>query len=222
LAAMHPDQIAPADADSHFAVIGSGPLSSTSALIPFIQRHPHVIAVDGGLNHLHQMKVAPELIIGDFDSLNKELLAKYTSVEQKKFPCDKDASDMQLGIEEAFKRGARKVTLYGALGGRTDHLLGNLMLLRIRPGAVFIESEQEVLFAVEGSTTLALKPGQTISFFALGEKAEKVTTKGFKWDVTNATINSDFFSLSNVAILPEVSLSVGSGILVVNVQKTLP
>ena len=68
---------------------------------------------------------APDLAMGDFDSLG--YVPEGMSV--KAFSPEKDASDMELALEEALARGADAVEVYGALGGRLDHTVANLQLL---------------------------------------------------------------------------------------------
>ena len=88
-----------------------------------------VIAVDGGFASLADVGCAPDLAIGDFDSLG------YVpeGVEVLVFPPEKDASDMELALGEAVARGADAVEVYGALGGRLDHTLANLQLPPLSP-----------------------------------------------------------------------------------------
>ena len=54
-------------------------------------------------------------------------------------------------------------------------------------------------------------PGQRISFFALGGEAHGVTTKGLKWDLNNATIGQNFYSISNECISKSLSITISEG-----------
>lgn len=105
-----------------------------------------VIAVDGGFASLAAVGCAPDLAIGDFDSLG------YVpeGVEVLAFPPEKDASDMELALGEAVARGADAVEVYGALGGRLDHTLANLQLL--------------ASFAERGLTVTAVGERERIAF----------------------------------------------------------
>ena len=78
-----------------------------------------VIAVDGGFASLEAAGCVPDLALGDFDSLG----FVPEGVPVKLFPAEKDASDMELALEEALTCGAGAVEVYGALGGRLDHTL---------------------------------------------------------------------------------------------------
>jgi thiamine pyrophosphokinase len=205
--------------EKHFAIVANGELGNAQAMLQLIQRHTHIIAADGGMNHLDRLHVKPELIIGDLDSIDKKLLEKYKDVPQKIFPHDKDASDLELAIDTAFEMGAKKITLYGALHGRSDHNFANLLLLQKKPGSIFIETENELLTAISDQYELLCKKGQTISFFSLGDTVDGVTTQGLKWELDSKTIDHKFYSLSNIALSDKISFKIRSGVLLLCVQK---
>lgn len=205
--------------ENHYAIVANGKTTAINALLPLIKRHKHIIAADGGLAHLHALHITPELIVGDLDSVSKELLSQYERVPKRTFPTDKDASDLALAVDIAFSEGAQEVTIYAALNGRIDHTLSNVFLLSTKPGRIHIESEQEQLTAISGSVTFPTHPGEVISFFPLGDKVENVTTQGLQWNLQNQKVDSGFFSLSNVATGSFVTIDTGSGVLLLILQK---
>lgn len=205
----------------HYALVANGEINDLQAFEKAIYKYSVIIAVDGGMKHLLDINCTPTLIVGDLDSAPKEALEKFQAVEKFTAPCDKDESDLELAIDLALKRGAKTITVYGALGGRQDHTIANLLLLAKKPGCIFFETESECWQAISKKTTLYFPIGQTLSFFALGENAEGVTTKGLKWDLDNNAINTTFFSLSNVCIANDVTIDVTKGTLFLGVQKGL-
>ena len=113
-----------------------------------------VIAVDGGFASLEAAGCVPDLALGDFDSLG----FVPEDVPVKLFPAEKDASDMELALEEALTRGAGTVEVYGALGGRLDHTLANLLLL-----ASFAERGLDVMAVGERERiALLVGPGELL------------------------------------------------------------
>lgn len=95
--------------------------------------HPDcVIGIDRGLNFCYRNHIRPDYILGDFDSIDKEVLAYYESqpdVSVKRYQPEKDATDTAIGMELAFKAGSDRIFLLGATGGRLDHYMGNLKTL---------------------------------------------------------------------------------------------
>jgi len=204
----------------HYALVGAGPLDNPAILRPLILRHDQIIAVDGGLSHLHDLGITPHLLVGDLDSARKELLPLYPDLERIVLPRDKDLTDLEFAIDYAFEHGARSATLFAALNGRTDHTIGNLLLLGKRPGAIFIESEHEFMVAVSNHIRTTATPGQTVSIFALAEPSEGMITKGCKWELGGRTLHRGFTSLSNEAAADEVFISCQKGIFLLILQKT--
>jgi thiamine pyrophosphokinase len=85
------------------------------------------IAADSGMRHALALYVKPELWVGDFDSSDAELIARFPDVEQQPFPAAKNETDGEIATAEAIRRGATRLIFAGALGGeRSDHALQHL------------------------------------------------------------------------------------------------
>ncbi len=105
---------------THFAVLLAGPVTPTRRLRRQVDG-AHTIAADGGIAHAKALGLTPELWVGDFDSASSEDGDAYRNVSRQAFPAAKSITDGALAIQEAIKRGATKITIVGAFGGRTDH-----------------------------------------------------------------------------------------------------
>ena len=201
------------------AVVSNGEISDLALLSRKLSHFKLVLAVDNGLRHLMAIGRKPDVILGDFDSVSKESLALFPEVPRQSYPTDKDFSDTELAVDFAFLKGAETVTLFGATGGLLDHTLANLFLLAKYPGKLTIETESETLYAVHGFINQTSRPGQRLSLFSLGDQATGVTTRGLKWNLDGATVNSRFFSLSNVILDHEFEVSIQSGTLICVIQN---
>jgi thiamine pyrophosphokinase len=173
-----------------------------------------VIAVDGGLHHCKERGIKPVAIVGDMDSVDPQLLEQYSDVEIHRHPTDKDKSDLELALELA----ATDCTVYGALGGRPDHLLYNLYLLTRFPMRLVGPGEE--LFAIKGHHSGPCRPNQTISLMPLGV-AEGVTTHGLKWELQNATLDRSHMSLSNATLAQQLTVDVERGDLLAIISQIL-
>ena len=89
----------------------------------YLKQADCIICADRGVQYLEGTGCQPDLLIGDFDSIDKDILKAYKELDREilKFPSEKDATDSELAIEEAIKRGAKTVYLLGAQGSRLDH-----------------------------------------------------------------------------------------------------
>lgn len=90
-----------------------------------------VLAADGGARFLDAIGVAPDAVVGDFDSLDDTIVRRLerAGVPLMRHPVRKDLTDGELAVEEALRRGAVEVVLAGATGA-LDHTLGHLAVLR--------------------------------------------------------------------------------------------
>ena len=147
-----------------------------------------VIAVDGGLLHCQSFGLTPALAIGDFDSLG--YLPK--GVEAFTHPVEKDDTDMALAVDVALTRGAREIYLLGALGGRLDHTLANITLLRSlaeRGTLAYVIGERESMTVLRAGESALFEgsPDGVFSLFSLTEKST-VTITGAKYPLSSGDI----------------------------------
>lgn len=193
------------------AIVANGVIANYSLIASLIRSYEYCIAVDGGLLHCRAMNIIPNLIIGDFDSLDKKVLLQYEGIPIETFREDKDDTDVDLALKVVFNGGAEKIGLFGVTEGRMDHALYNLHLLQRFPGKLFIESDYETIFDITGEREIACEPGQTISLIPLGLPAKGVTTQGLKWELKNAVLNQDYISLSNICIGKSFKIKIAEG-----------
>ncbi|OUO90081.1 thiamine diphosphokinase [Gordonibacter sp. An230] len=151
-----------------------------------------VIAVDAGFAHLEGIGVAPDMAVGDFDSLGYVPKCRRVS----RHPIKKDKSDMELAMEKAVDWGHGELFVYGALSGRLDHTVANLQLF-----AKF--SERDVLvtgiggdFAVRlltGPDVFELPEGLdagTVSVLSMSDKAEGVIESGLLYSIDDEPLSA--------------------------------
>ena len=100
------------------------------------------ICADGAAAFALEHGVWPQMAVGDFDSLDADVLTKLREhgVEIETHPAEKDDTDMQLAAECALKLGATRFVLLGCGGKRLDHTLGNMQVLAfLREACVYAE-----------------------------------------------------------------------------------
>lgn len=176
-----------------------------------------VIAADGGYASLAAEGRMPDLAIGDFDSLG----SVPDDVPVKVFPAEKDASDMELALEEALAGGADAVEVYGALGGCLDHTLANLLLLasfaeRGLAVAAVGEAERVIFLVGPGELVLPAADEGIVSVFSLSDVSTGVVEEGLKYGLDGVALtNRTSWGLSNELIGAAARISVESGTLVV-------
>ncbi len=174
-----------------------------------------VIAADSGLQAFVGTTLMPDLLIGDMDSVAPDVLAQYAMhVPQRRLNRIKDDTDGVDALDWAIGQGANEIVLLGALGGRLDHALANLMLLvraHRRGVSARMESEHMTIERVDGEKRLYGAKGDTVSLLPLGS-AGGVTLRGFFYPLESATLTSDYpLGMSNVVTQEEAIVRVAEG-----------
>lgn len=192
------------------------------------ENYDYVICSDGGANNSYNMGIIPDYIVGDLDSINKNITEFYKNknVYFKKFPSKKNETDAELSILLAKNLGAYKIDLIGALGGRVDHQMANINLLYyIKNLNIFpkIITEDETIYIVDNEE-LKIKnnKGKLVSIIPIKNDAIGVSLFGFEYNLDNFDINfSSPIGISNIITEDICSIKVKDGCLLVFVNNSI-
>lgn len=185
----------------------------------------YIIAADSGLQTVDALKLVPNFILGDFDSLdNKDLLKKYQSIKTQKFIEDKDFTDTELAMNFAKKilqdNSRDEVVVFGAGGGkRVDHLIYFLRSFKndffpskwiFNTGIAFC-----ICSRLRASLKIKLPLKNTLSIFNIPLENErklipKIKSDGLHWKLEQLDWNT-WQSISNRNDKTTVSLKAVSG-----------
>ena len=174
-----------------------------------------VIAADGGLRHTEKLGIAPDAVLGDFDSLG------FCPEGANVFPVEKDDTDAMLAVRLGLERGWEEFLLDGSLDGpRLDHTVANFQTLQFLAdhGAAgyLIGNTTMVTVVKNGKITFPAGLSGTISVFCMGPDAVGVTEKGLFYGLENASLTSGFpLGVSNHFTGEKAEISVKNGSLLV-------
>lgn len=116
-------------------IVSGGDLNESFAMEQIREISPqYLIAVDKGLLFFYRNHILPTHIVGDFDSLELDVLSYYkekTKIPIREFDPVKDASDTEIGIQLAIEMGVEHLWILGATGTRLDHVMANIQTLYI-------------------------------------------------------------------------------------------
>ena len=171
-----------------------------------------LIGVDGGTMHILKLRLKPDLIIGDMDSLKKIP----AGVKVIKYPKDKDLTDTELALNYCEKKKIKEVIVVGFLGRRLDHMISNLMVMaKSKLKIKVIEGNQEPQI-VRDTITITGEKGDLVSLVPLLGDCQKVTTKGLKWGLRGETLQvGKGRGVSNVMMGKSARVSLTKGCLLV-------
>ncbi len=148
---------------SLFIILLGGDLVATPRLAAQIGGG-RVIAADSGIRHAATLGVEPELWVGDFDSAVAADFNAFPGVPRQTFPAAKDKTDGELAVDIALSRGASRLMLVGAFGGRrADHAFLHLTL-----ALSLAERGVEVMLSSGAQEGVPLPPGEAAFDLASG------------------------------------------------------
>ena len=170
-----------------------------------------VVAADSGADRLAPLGLAPHFIVGDGDSLQ----GSFPRARTVSYPPRKDFTDGQAALELACQRAEGRVWLLGALGGRPDHQLGNL-LLPLSCGdfrRVWLAgADWQGRYLGPGSHLIPGRRGDTVSLLPLTE-TEGLTLEGFEYPLRDHRARvGDSRTLSNVLAAPPGRVELKAGV----------
>ena len=143
-----------------------------------------IVAADSGLYHAERYALRPDIIVGDFDSLDTDWVSRYFgTVPREEYDRAKDYTDTEIGLRYLWKRGITEVTMVGGGGGRLDHLLGLRSLFdRDQTPIRWITDHADVIL-IDNVVEFESQKGETVSFFPAGPDTCRMRTRGLRWEL---------------------------------------
>lgn len=189
--------------------------------------YEYVIGVDGGAEYLYDAGIKPDLIIGDFDTVSEECLNYYSEkgIEINRYPKEKDETDTELAVMKAVSLNCEEIHLFAATGTRLDHLLGNIMSMRIAYDknikAYIIDEHNRIHIAYKHEEIFKSEQyGKYVSFIPMTSKVTGVTLNGFMYKLTDAVLTNDKgLAISNQIAADTASVQYKDGILLMIESK---
>lgn len=204
--------------DKTCAVISGGEYSGLDG----IEKSDYIIACDKGYEYALENGIKPDIFVGDFDSYKGDIQGDIPVLE---LPAEKDDTDTLAALRYAVKAGYKRIVIYCALGGRTDHMLANVQAAAFaaKNGAVVCVCGKETRMIILSGGSIAVPPEKdcSLSVFSLTDKCEGVTISGVKYPLNDAVINNTFpIGVSN-EWKTTAEISVKTGILAIVISKII-
>ena len=201
-------------------VICNGDVLSKKAIAPLLTGRPFIICADGGANKARRLGVRPDVIIGDLDSITSGTKAFFSSV-MTLHNADQESTDLEKALTYLVKHRFRQTVVVGATGGRPDHSLANLSILKK------YHKKIEIVFTDQFCTTQIIRNqiifeaavGSVVSLMPLGA-CEGIATVGLKYPLHREALELGVREgTSNEVVSTPVKISVKKGSLLLFVVK---
>ncbi len=170
------------------------------------------MAVDGGLAHFRALKVVPDLLLGDLDSVSDDdrNWAEAGGCGVIELP-SQESSDLAKAMAHMNHIGRTRVTIIGAAGGRADHQLAIWGALADASGEldISIHLGGDMGLRCCDRLELGMEAGTLLSLFAL--RSATVSLSGARWPLERERMEFSDRGLSNLAEGGPVVLEVHEG-----------
>lgn len=192
-------------------IVANGAMPRAAIIRAEASHADFVLAADGGVNQLMSIGMAPNAVLGDFDSIAVVLP---DSVQRIEAP-DQNRTDLEKAVLYLIDEGYESITITAATGNRLDHTFGALGILckyNLR-----LVDDIGVAVSVRGPGQIGLETfiGQTISIMPMGV-VSGLTTRNLKWNLDSAQFDfAERDGTSNVATASFVEVTLHAGIAVV-------
>lgn len=185
-------------------------------VFPDLSKYDFSCAIDGAYNHFKENNIVPDLVTGDFDSINK--VPK--DVEVINTP-DQNFTDFEKALQIIKDRGFTSIDIYGGSGKEHDHFLGNLStaLLWINDVRITFFDDFGTYFFINNECVLENVLNKTISLVPFPE-AHSVITKGLKYPLNDESLIFGMrVGTRNKAIENTVKVSLAIGDLLIYISN---
>lgn len=206
-------------------IISGGALDDGFALGFLKKAHiEFVIAADRGLEFCYRNGIRPDCIVGDFDSIDPEVIAYYRT--KKEIPIHtfnpvKDSTDTDIALHYAIQQGASEVYFLGATGSRLDHVLSNIynlyLLWEKGISGWIVDRNNLITMPLEKKVVLQKEEqfGTYVSYFPFRGEVKGLTLEGFQYPLKDYTLvqGDGGLSVSNEIVEEQARISWREGIL---------
>lgn len=203
-------------------IVGNGEPPSRELFAECARGADLVLCADGGADTARRLGRTPDYIAGDLDSVSGHGMEGIGADRLVRVDADDTGTDMQKVLRLALELGVERADLLGFTGGRTDHALWNLSLLRSfgdRLDLRLIDDYCEIRL-IRGRVRFRADLGQKLSLCPLDGPAEGIETEGLRWPLRGESlVPGRRDGISNEVTSSPVEIRVGGGDLLLCVQR---
>lgn len=195
----------------------------TSAWLAEQPAFDFIIAADKGLNYVKELGISVDYILGDYDSVDKDVIDAYRkkNIQVKTYPCEKDYTDTNLAVLRAIDLNPDEIVILGATGTRLDHTMANIFNLKIildKGIKCSIINENNRIRLINDCLEIKKNEqyGKYVSLLPMTTEVTGITLTGFYYPLKDYTMRHGFsVGISNEIAKEVAFIKVKSGILMI-------
>ncbi|GKX31697.1 thiamine pyrophosphokinase [Vallitalea longa] len=185
-------------------------------------RYDYIIGVDKGAQYMYNINLKPNLVVGDFDSIDPKIIDTLThdpKILIDNFIAEKDETDTHLAIMKAIDMGSTHIDIFGGIGSRMDHTLANIHILMIpleKNVKCRIINKNNIITLIDVTTSFERSDYKYISLIPLTNEVSGITTAGLKYPLFGYTMKKGIsIGVSNEFTEKQAKICIKEGILIV-------
>ena len=164
--------------------------NSTSNVLNIESNFEEIIAVDSGVEHLLNLSLDPNTLIGDLDSISKKSLdeVKKNGVKILAFNSNKDQTDFELALNYLEEAEKSKVYIIGGESGEIDHLISIFLLIPSKSffeNIIWLYGDKKIIFRQK--LELNIEKSTKFSIIPLAD-LKNLSIDGSEWNLDNKDI----------------------------------
>ena len=189
--------------------------NSTSNVLSIESNFEEIIAVDSGIEHLLNLSLDPNTLIGDLDSISKKSLdeVKKNGVKTLAFNSNKDQTDFELALNYLEEAKKSKIYIIGGESGEIDHLISIFLLIPSKSffeNIIWLYGDKKIIFRkklelnVEKSTKFSIIPLADL---------KNLSIDGAEWNLDNKDIQfGETLTLRNITNEKQLNIKCDKGV----------
>lgn len=186
-----------------------------------------LVGVDAGSLFLLKNDLPLDMAIGDFDSVSAADFAKIQAKAKQviQAPAEKDDTDLELALKTVFKAYPdAQVQIFGAFGGRIDHMMSNLFLASEPSLSPFMKQmelrDQQNIVRFLPAGQHVLKPEKDMQYVSfMPADGSRLNIEGAKYPLNESNYFFKKCYSSNEFISEDMMIELDSGYVVVIYSK---
>jgi len=209
--------------DEYVLIIAGGESVNKEVIYKYIEKANFIIGVDKGAEIAYKYDFKLDILIGDFDSIDEEILEKIDT-EILKYPKEKDKTDLELSLDYVLEKEYKSVVILNALGNRLDHTMGNIFLIEKYNDLdiKIIDNNTEIFLLNEKEVILEDKNDYILSIVPISQNVEIKNLQGTKYKLKDKRITrGSTLCISNLIKKSQCLISIKKGSAFIIITKNM-
>jgi len=199
---------------SKTVILADGSFPQHEIPLGYLKNADHIICCDGSAESLLKTGMEPEAIVGDLDSLTKEITHRFS--DRLYIDKNQETNDLTKTVKWCSEREYKDIVIVGATGKREDHTLGNISLLAeyAKDVTVIMVTDTGIFYPFLKSCKISSFAGQQVSVFSINPETE-ITSTGLKYKLKKLRLHNWWRATLNEALGDSFELRFTGGPLIV-------